>query len=106
MNFSLLGVVLILIIGGIIIITGLCVDTATGWAREKYGRKVWKAQQWSAEETLALQRAAYEGLGLWGFGKEVPSSLVFVDRRSSLVTAVRTSQNDGKANAPVSVQEI
>lgn len=29
-NFSLLGVILILVISGIIIITGLCVDTVTG----------------------------------------------------------------------------
>jgi hypothetical protein len=90
-NFSLLGVLLILIIGSMIIITGLCVDTVTGSVRERYGRKVWKAQQWSAEETLALQRAAYEGLGLWGFGRELPSSLVFVDKRGRVANAAATS---------------
>jgi hypothetical protein len=57
MNFSVLGVVLILTIGGMIIITRLCVDIMIGWQREKHEKKTWEAQQWGAEETLRLQRS-------------------------------------------------
>jgi hypothetical protein len=105
MNFSVLGIVLILTIGGLIIIAGLCVDTVVGWLRKKYRKDEWKSQQWNAEETLALQRAAYEGLGLWGDGQEVPSSLVFVTAEKSGVTVARTDPDDGKVYSAVSVCE-
>ena len=49
-SFSVLGLALTLLLGGLIIVAGLTVDTVIGWLfMPKY-----KQQQWSEDEVLAL----------------------------------------------------
>lgn len=63
-NFSVLGMSLIIGLGSIIIIVGLTIDSCVGSCR-RYKALQYKKEQWDAENTLALHRAAYARLGLW-----------------------------------------
>lgn len=69
-SFSVLGVFIILIIGGILIFTGLVVDSIMGFLRRKLHWQDYKALQWTLDEKLQLQRLAYEeaGMGEWSGG--------------------------------------
>jgi hypothetical protein len=107
MNFSVLGLVLVLVLGGVIILLGLSTDTVVGWIRTRKGRKVWKAEQWHNEETLALQKAANERAGLWkDGGNESTSSPVFVEKVSGGSSGIESSSGTGKGYTPVSVEPV
>lgn len=74
MNFSVLGLTIILALGGLIIVIGMSIDTIVGLLRTRTRR--YKKEQWDAEETLELHRAAYAGLG-YGIEGEMPPSTIF-----------------------------
>jgi hypothetical protein len=83
-NFSVLGMALILTVGGLIIVLGLTIDTVVGWVRR--GRTRYLKDQWMAEETLELHKAAYSSLGLWvESGADMPSSSFLLKNRSQHV---------------------
>ena len=64
-SFSILGLALVLSIGGFIIVLGMAVDTVVGWLH--IGSKFkYRQNQWVLEQTLQLQRAAYEGFNVGG----------------------------------------
>jgi len=61
MNFSVLGVVLIVSIGGVIIFLGVTIDKIVGWFCR--GQTRYKTENWEKEETLNVLAAAYTKLG-------------------------------------------
>ena len=65
--FSVLGLVLILCIGGLFSIVGLVIDDIVGFVQKYTGRSNYRLLEWIADETLQLQRSAYQanGLGTW-----------------------------------------
>lgn len=69
-SFSVLGVSIILILGGIFILTSLVIDTLVGFIRRTFHWKEHKSLQWTLDEKLQLQRSAYEeaGQGHWSGG--------------------------------------
>ena len=74
-SFSVLGLCIILIFGGILIVTSLVIDSLVGLIRRKLDWKKYKSLQWSLDEKLQLQRLAYEeaGQGDWsGCAGSVP----------------------------------
>ena len=67
-SFSVLGVSIILVFGTAIILTSLCVDSVVGWIQHRVlHRGVHRRLQWILDETLQLQRLAFEevGMGTW-----------------------------------------
>ncbi|TID15568.1 hypothetical protein E6O75_ATG07896 [Venturia nashicola] len=80
-NFSVLGLIIILALGGLIIIVGSSIDTLVGWMRTRSAR--YKRDQWELEETLELHRAAYEALS-FGTEGELPPSTIF-SKKTALV---------------------
>lgn len=73
MNFSTLGVVIILIVGGLLITTSLILDTLVGFIQRKRNMRDYQRVQWALDEKLQLQRLAYEeaGMGTWSGGTSV-----------------------------------
>ena len=74
-SFSVLGISIILIVGGILIVASLVVDTLVGFIRRTVKWKEHKSLQWILDEKLQLQRLAYEeaGQGRWsGCAGSVP----------------------------------
>lgn len=71
-SFSVLGVSIILILGGILILTSLVIDTLVGFIRRTFHWKEYKSLQWTLDEKLQLQRMAYEeaGQGHWSGGAD------------------------------------
>ncbi|KAI9868264.1 MAG: hypothetical protein M1830_005684 [Pleopsidium flavum] len=69
-NFSTLGIVIILVIGGLLIITSLVLDTLVGFIQRKWNMRDYQRVQWALDEKLQLQRLAYEeaGMGTWSGG--------------------------------------
>ena len=74
-SFSVLGVAIILIVGSLLILTNLVLDTIIGFIRTKLHWKSYKSLQWNLDHTWQLQRLAYEeaGQGHWmGGAASVP----------------------------------
>lgn len=69
-SFSVLGVAIILIVGTILIVTSLILDTLMQFIRAKTGTNQYKSLQWIVDGKLQLQRLAYEeaGQGHWSEG--------------------------------------
>lgn len=78
MNFSVLGIVLILTFGFVLIITNTCADTIVSHLQKKKDPDHHKRLQWIMDDKFQLQRLAYEeaGLGVWnGCCSAVPTTL-------------------------------
>jgi hypothetical protein len=76
-NFSTLGVAIILIVGSVLVILGLVIDTVTGWIQKRMQKKDYERLSWISDGYLQLQRLAHEGIGCddWkGGADEVPVS--------------------------------
>ena len=58
-SFSLFGVVITLVVGGLILFVSLFVDAFIGFMQRRINRE-YKVQQWTLDEKLQLQRMAYE----------------------------------------------
>ncbi|KAL8932888.1 MAG: hypothetical protein Q9211_006072 [Gyalolechia sp. 1 TL-2023] len=63
LSFSVLGLSTILILGGLLIVTALVLDTIVGFIRRKMDWGDHKRLQWALDEKLQLQRLAFEGAG-------------------------------------------
>lgn len=70
MNFSTLGIVIILVVGGLLISTSLVLDILVGFVQRKWKMRDYQRVQWALDEKLQLQRLAYEeaGMGTWSGG--------------------------------------
>ena len=66
-SFSMLGISIILVLGGILIMSSLVIDMLVGWIRRKFHWNEHRSLQWTLDEKLQLQRLAYEeaGQGRW-----------------------------------------
>ena len=62
---------IILILGSILIITSLALDSVMGFVRRKLHWKDYKSLQWTLDDKLQLQRMAYEEAGqrYWSSGE-------------------------------------
>ncbi len=71
-SFSVLGVGIILIVGSVLIFTGLVLSTVMGFIRRKLHWQEYKSLQWTLDAKLQLQRLAYEeaGQGQWRGGTD------------------------------------
>ena len=58
-SFSLFGVVITLVVGGLILFVSLFVDAFIGFIQRRINQH-YKAQQWTLDEKLQLQRMVYE----------------------------------------------
>lgn len=69
-NFSVLGLALVLIICSSLIITNLALETIVGFIQRKYKTGTYRRLQWIIDEKLQLQRMAFEeaGMGTWSGG--------------------------------------
>ena len=89
-SFSVLGTSIILVLGTAIVLTSLCVDTVVGWIQRRVLHKgVHRCLQWILDETLQLQRLAFEeaGMGTWSG----TTSAVPVTRRDELLGGFDTT---------------
>ena len=75
-SFSVLGIVLTLVIGGVIVVVSMTLEGVLGWfARRVHGEMSYKLLEWCSNETLQLQRMVQEelGMGTWrGATRAVP----------------------------------
>ena len=71
-SFSVLGISIILVVGGLVIVTALLLDTVVGFLRRRYGWKDHKRLQWAIDQQFQLQRLVYEasGQGHWRGGAD------------------------------------
>ncbi|KAL8965816.1 MAG: hypothetical protein Q9183_003673 [Haloplaca sp. 2 TL-2023] len=77
LSFSVLGIAIILIVGGLIILISTFLDMAVGYIQRKFMWNDHKRLQWAIDEKLQLQRLAYEeaGQGQWRGGTDaVPTT--------------------------------
>ena len=78
LSFSVLGVAIILILGGLFIFISLILDPVIGFLRQRFNWHDHKRLQWAVDEKLQLQRLAFEGAGQgrWKGGVEsIPTTL-------------------------------
>lgn len=74
-SFSVLGLVLILVLGSGFIVLDFFLARAVGWTQTKTGWRLYKRAEWVDQSTLQLQRQALEGRGIgpWtGTDDDVP----------------------------------
>lgn len=83
MSFSVLGVAIILVVGSILILISLFLDTIVGYFRRAFGLDEYKRLQWAMDNKFQLHRLAYEeaGQGSWSGGVE----MVPTTRRGDLI---------------------
>ncbi|KAL8739322.1 MAG: hypothetical protein Q9181_000053 [Wetmoreana brouardii] len=77
LSFSVLGVSIILVFGGLLILTASGLDTFVGFIRSKLDWEDHKRLQWTLDEKMQLQRLAFEeaGQGRWSGGTDaVPTT--------------------------------
>jgi hypothetical protein len=67
MNFSILSIFLVFILGRLVIFVSLWLETAVGLIRSRLRLERWKQTAWWAEGILQLQRQAFEGKGIRGW---------------------------------------
>lgn len=68
-SFSFLGLVLILAVGALVILVALTLEPLVGCVQRRWGkapRHLYARLEWTATETLQLQRMAHEELGYGG----------------------------------------
>ena len=69
-NFSVLGLALVLIVCSALILTNLALETMVGFIQRKCRTGAYRHLQWIVDEKLQLQRMAFEaaGMGTWSGG--------------------------------------
>lgn len=75
LNFSVLGIALIVVFSAVIIWVSSVIDKATGWVQRLFRKGEDRRMQWLLEDKLQLQRMAYVGAnqGHWeGHAESVP----------------------------------
>ena len=71
-SFSVLGVGIILLVGSLLVVTQLLLESIMGFIRAKMHWKEYKSLQWAVDDKLQMQRLAYEesGQGQWSGGAD------------------------------------
>jgi hypothetical protein len=66
-SFSILGMAIIIILGGLIILTNLAIDSVLGFVRNRHSACMSESSEWKLTSLLQLQRIAFEGRkkGTW-----------------------------------------
>lgn len=74
MSFSITGLAILLILGTIIILTGLAIDTIVGWLQVRLGRGLHKHTEWQVNEKLYMQSLLHGEmkLGRWDGSGRLP----------------------------------
>jgi hypothetical protein len=62
-SFSLLGVVVILVVGGVIILVSFCLEPVVGWVQHRLGRGQARHAQWERDDKLQLLARESRGGG-------------------------------------------
>lgn len=72
-SFSVLGLALVIIIGSILILTNLVLDTIVGFLQREFKTGNHRRLQWIVDEKLQLQRLAFEEarMGTWSGGAAI-----------------------------------
>jgi hypothetical protein len=67
MSFNGLGVIIIILVGSFIVATNLLLPTIVGFLQTRLKKGAYRRTEWNLDETLQLQRIAYEraGQGTW-----------------------------------------
>lgn len=76
-NFSMTGIVVVLVVGALIIALGLSIDTLAAWLQRHVPKGGQRRAAWVLDGVYQQQRLAFEGLGVrdWeGVGDEIPTS--------------------------------
>ena len=76
-SFSILGLVLIFVVGGMIILTSWTLDTIVGWLQSRLKKGEYKKLNWLLDDKLKLQRMLLEGvgLGIWEGAMGFPTTM-------------------------------
>ena len=62
-SFSVVGLIIIFVVGGLIILTSLVVDSLVGWLQSAMKKGEYKKLNWLLDDKLQLQRMLLEGVG-------------------------------------------
>lgn len=105
-SFSVFGIVLILVLGGLIIILSMSLESLLGLlARRLYGELTYAQLEWCTNETLQLQRQVQEGLfgmGSWtGATKTVPKTKTSTQKLGVLDLSERSHPRWGRPDGYV-----
>lgn len=76
-NFSITGMIVVLILGSLIIALGLSIDTITAWLQKRLRSGERHREEWLLDGVFQHQRFAYQGLGVldWeNVNNEIPVS--------------------------------
>ena len=74
-SFSMLGIIIIFVVGGVIVVLSLTLDPLVGWYQVRYKKGIHRRLNWVSDSFFQLQRMAYEksGMGEWdGHHDNVP----------------------------------
>ena len=76
-SFSILGLVIIFVVGGFVIVTSLALDTIVGWVQERLKKGMHKKLSWQLDDKLQQQRMLLEavGLGSWEGARGFPTTI-------------------------------
>jgi hypothetical protein len=74
MSFSVLGLIVVFVVGGFIILTSFVLDIVVGWWQNLFNKGETKKLDWLLDDKLLLQRMLFEGSGLgsWQSGTGFP----------------------------------
>lgn len=66
-SFSVLGLVILLVVGGLLIGVSYMLDSVVHWILNRKNVRTYQRLEWNTNETLQLQRLAHEeaGFGTW-----------------------------------------
>ena len=85
LSFSVLGVAIILVLGGLLVFISLFLDSVVGYVRQRFNWDDHKRLQWAVDEKLQLQRLAFEGAGQGRWKGGVDSIPTTLSSREELV---------------------
>lgn len=63
-NFSLTGIIVVLVLGTLIIAIGLSIDTIAYWFRKRLPKGDQRSDEWVLDSVFQHQRLAYQGIGV------------------------------------------
>lgn len=99
-SFSVLGLSITLVSGGIIIILSYSIEPLAFWIAKRTNRHILSAQmEWITTETLQLQRLAHEELGS-GTWSHADSAIPLTAPRETLATLDLTDPCHPRLNPP------
>ena len=76
-SFSIIGLVVVFVVGGFIIVTSLALDPIVGWSQERFHVGEHKKLSWQLDDKLQQQRMLLGGVGLgaWEGARGFPTTV-------------------------------